>query len=98
MKKILFFTFAVLALSSCTKTWEYKTIVIDGITVTKFSTSQLALPDSTLNLMGKEGWELTANYTTIETVHPNLGNEEYVNGLQPNVRTNFVFFVFKRKN
>ena len=43
-----------------------------------------------------EGWELVACYDSIETVFPNFGDDKYVTGLQPNVRTSTVFFVFKR--
>jgi len=32
-----------------------------------------------------------------ETVHPNFGNEQYVSGIEPNVRTAEIDFVFKRK-
>ena len=33
----------------------------------------------------------------IETVHPNFGNEEYANGIQPNVRNSRVTLIFKRE-
>lgn len=45
---------------------------------------------------GKEGWELVNVYTTVETVFPNFGNNEYVTGLRTNTRTSTINFVFKR--
>lgn len=54
------------------------------------------MEDSQLNEMGSQGWELVDVYTMTETIHPNFGNSSYVTGLQPNVRTSEVAFVFKR--
>jgi len=34
--------------------------------------------------------------TEIETVHPNFGDEQYVTGLQPNVRQRSVTLIFKK--
>lgn len=96
MKKVLFAILAVAFFSSCTKEWEYKTVALEGQSITKYSSNEFQLPDSTLNAMGKDGWELATSYTAIETTHPNFGNEEYVTGLQPNVRTSSIVFVFKR--
>lgn len=96
MKNILFTLLGIALLSSCTKIWEYKTVSIEGQSITKYSSNEFQLPDSTLNAMGKEGWELSTSYTTTETTHPNFGSEEYVTGLQPNVRTKSIVFVFKR--
>lgn len=54
-----------------------------------------AIPNS-LNLYGKEGWELVNVYTTIETVFPNFGDKDYHTGIKDNTRTNAINFVFKR--
>lgn len=50
-----------------------------------------------LNSYGKDGWELVNIYSTIETVFPNFGNEEYHSGIKENTRTQTINFVFKRK-
>jgi len=46
--------------------------------------------------LGLEGWELVAVAPLTETVHPNFGDEKYVTGLQPNVRTASFWLIFKR--
>jgi hypothetical protein len=87
---------------SCNSNWEYKVI--------KFETSNYESSgreafycdvnqpsDSLLNVYGSQGWELIDTYVEIETAHPNFGNDEYVTGLQPNVRTGNVVLIFKRK-
>lgn len=47
-----------------------------------------SIPNS-LNLYGKEGWELVNVYTTVETVYPKSENDA-------NTRSNTINFVFKR--
>lgn len=54
-----------------------------------------SIPNS-LNLYGKEGWELVSVYTTTETVFPNFGDPSYHTGVTENTRTNTINFVFKR--
>lgn len=54
-----------------------------------------AIPNS-LNLYGKDGWELVSAYTTVETVFPNFGDASYHTGVKENTRTNTINFVFKR--
>lgn len=100
MKKILLIAFVGLFFFSCTTKWEYKTISVKGEeqeTMAKFQTNKFDVSDESLNLFGKDGWELVGIYEKTETVHPNYGNDEYVSGLQPNVRTAEINFVFKRK-
>lgn len=97
MRKALLLTITILALTSCTKTWEYKSVTLEGQSIAKYTTNILENPDSCLNVMAKDNWELVSTYTTVETVHPNFGNEEYVTGLQPNTRTNSVVLIFKRE-
>lgn len=98
MKKILFCLLTSFFLVSCgSNTWEYKVVSVKGEDAGKFSPTELKVTNENLNSIGKDGWELVGIYTTNETVHPNFGNEEYVSGLQPNVRTNSVNLVFKRK-
>lgn len=61
-----------------------------------FSPKSVNVPHAKLDSLGADGWELTDVYTTVETVHPNFGNAQYVTGLQPNTRTAEVYYVFKR--
>ncbi len=100
MKKIFLITIIGFFSFSCTTKWEYKTISVKGEaqeTMANFQANKFDVSDESLNLFGKDGWELVAIYEKTETVHPNYGNEEYVSGLQPNVRTAEINFVFKRK-
>lgn len=100
MKNLLLITFLGSMLFSCTSKWEYKTVSVRGEeheTMSKFSANKFDVSDESLNLFGEEGWELVGIYEKNETVHPNFGNEEYVSGIQPNVRTAEINFVFKRK-
>lgn len=100
MNKIILIAILGICIFSCTSKWEYKTLTVKGIkqeTMSKFITNKFDLSDETLNLYGKDGWELINIYEKLETVHPNFGNDNYVSGLQPNVRTSEINFVFKRK-
>lgn len=49
-----------------------------------------------LDKYGKEEWELVDTYLEMETVRTNYGNDKYVTGLQPNVRTQILVMIFKR--
>jgi len=98
MKNIVFSLFLALFLVSCgSDKWEYKTVSVNSESTDKFSPGEVKISNEDLNLFGQEGWELVGVYTITETVHPNFGNSEYVNGIQPNVRTGKVNFIFKRK-
>jgi hypothetical protein len=99
MKKMFFIAMLGLSIASCTSNWEYKVVTVKGADkeASKFDPNKFDVTDEILNLFGKDGWELVGVYPTTETVHPNFGNSEYVNGIQPNVRTAEVNFVFKRK-
>ncbi len=55
------------------------------------------LPEEMLNKLGSEGWELSSSYLEMETAWVNFGKNEYVTGLQPNIRPQRVVLVFKRK-
>lgn len=109
MKKITFALLAMLValtLASCSKKkepqqWEYKTLILNGENMVggyrDFVEQRIYIPkDEELDTLGKAGWELVGVYTRIGTVHPNFGNEKYVTGIQPNVRTTSIFYVFKR--
>lgn len=105
MKKIILSICICLAIASCTSKWEYK-IVSAGSKqfdeplskYAKFIENVFVVNDSLLNVYGAEGWELVDVYEKTETVHPNFGDDKYVTGIQPNVRTSEISFVFKKKN
>jgi hypothetical protein len=98
--KIILITVLGLLSFSCTSKWEYKTVSVKGEeqeSLEKFQANTFDVSDESLNLFGKDGWELVGIYEKTETVHPNFGNDQYVSGIQPNVRTSEINFVFKRK-
>ncbi len=100
MRKALLIAILGISISSCSSKWEYKTVSVKGkedATMAKFQSNKFDVSDESLNLFGKDGWELVGIYEKTETVHPNFGNDEYVSGLQPNVRTAEINFVFKRR-
>lgn len=98
MKKLLLCLFVAIATASCgTDNWEYKIVTVNAEDANKNSAREVKVSSDDLNLFGQEGWELVGIYTLTETVHPNFGDNKYVTGLQPNVRTSGVDFVFKRK-
>lgn len=98
MKKQLFGCIALVALTACAnKKWEYNTVRVQTDVENKFSPREVSVSNRLLDSMGNERWELVGMYNEIETVHPNFGDEHYVTGLQPNVRTLDVSFVFKRR-
>lgn len=104
MKKLIYLFVAVavaMSVASCSKSekvqqWEYKTLEIVGTSFSDFYPCHIEVPQGEMNRLGAEGWELVDVYTRVGTVHPNFGNEKYVTGLQPNVRTTAVYYVFKR--
>lgn len=78
--------------------WEYK--VVSDYKENTYPTqhpNNFYSNDSLLAALGNEGWELVDTYTILETVHPNFGNSSYVTGLQPNVRTKELVFIYKRR-
>ena len=99
MKKIFFLASAI-TIFSCTKKWEYKIVKVKGAeqgALGKFQSNNFDVSDTALNLFGKDGRELVSVFEKTETVHPNFGNNQYVSGIQPNVRTAEIDFVLKRK-
>lgn len=99
MRKIYLIALLSVALLSCFDKWEYKMVAVKGKEqdAAKFESNAFDITDESLNLFGKNGWELVGIFEKTETVHPNFGNDQYVSGLQPNVRTAEINFVFKRK-
>jgi hypothetical protein len=50
-----------------------------------------------LDVIGQDGWELAGTWLEPETAWANFGNDKYVTGLQPNVRSQRLGMVFKRR-
>lgn len=59
--------------------------------------STIKIDTADLAKMGREGWEIAASYLENETAWPNFGNNDYVTGLQPNVRPQKLVVIFKRQ-
>ncbi|MEN3333530.1 MAG: hypothetical protein V7641_2895 [Blastocatellia bacterium] len=66
-----------------------------GAAAMKFAT--IKVEESRLTSMGDEGWELVSSWLEMETAYPNFGKEEYVTGLQPNIRPQRAVLLFKRQ-
>lgn len=58
-------------------------------TAIKIDTEQMAA-------LGVSGWELVGSFLEMETAFANFGKDEYVTGLQPNIRPQRVVLIFKR--
>lgn len=101
MKNIIVILLTFLLLS-CNSNWEYKVVKFETNNFENSGREAFCCDvnqpsDSLLNVYGSQGWELVNTYVEIETAHPNFGNGEYVTGLQPNVRTNNIVFIFKKR-
>lgn len=85
-----------------TTKWEYKIVRANGLIDPnyedhrEFASKYVIIDDEELNKLGADGWELVDTYDELETVYPNWGNEKYVTGIQPNVRTMSVVLILKR--
>jgi hypothetical protein len=88
-----------------TQKWEYMTLDVQaeaglaaalGANYEKIADKTIPDMTSRANSLGAQGWELVAAYLEIQTKHPNFGKEEYVSGLQPNVRPQKLVCIFKR--
>jgi hypothetical protein len=49
-----------------------------------------------LKELGERGWEVCGVFLEPETAYPNFGNETYVTGLQPNVRSQSAVILLKK--
>jgi hypothetical protein len=86
--------------------WEYKTVEIladTDISANSDSAKRLSYKTikdyklrSELSSLGSDGWELVSTFLEVETAHPNFGKEDYVTGLNPNVRPQKLVCILKR--
>ena len=65
--------------------------------MSKFISDKFYVSDETLSLYGKEGLELINIYEKIDNFHLNFENDNYISGIQLNVRRSEINFVFKWK-
>ena len=49
-----------------------------------------------LKELGEDGWEVCGVFLEPETAYPNFGNETYVTGLQPNIRSQSAVILLKK--
>ncbi len=95
----------VLFTASCSRednAWEYKVVAVgseghERLRIGAMNYSSVTPSEADFNLLGKQGWELASSYLEMETSWANFGKDEYVTGLQPNVRPQRVVFIFKRR-
>jgi hypothetical protein len=81
--------------------WEYKKVTFQSqgherIGPGALRYSSIEMDENLLNLMGKEGWEMVDSHLEMETAFPNFGKDDFVNGLQPNIRPQSLTLLFKR--
>jgi len=81
--------------------WEYCTITFlskdesrTGLGAMK--ATSIEYNNTEVSKLGAAGWELATSYLEMETAYPNFGKDEYVTGLQPNVRPQKLVLIFKR--
>ena len=76
--------------------YEYKVVTVESTLSNKYEASITA--DSLHKILTKHSnWELVDAVTEIATEHPNFGNSQYVTGLQPDVRTQQIKLILRRK-
>lgn len=81
--------------------WEYKKVTFtaegyDRIGTGALKYSSIQIDDHLLNMMGEEGWEMVGSHLEMETAFPNFGKEDFLTGLQPNIRPQSLTVLFKR--
>ena len=82
--------------------WEYATesivadVPIENLFNKKHSYKTIPRFASSLDSRGQNGWELVDTFLEHETAHPNFGKDDYVTGIQPNVRPQRLVLIFKR--
>mgnify|MGYP001252815958 FL=1 len=95
--------FGILFSGSSQPRWEYQYIrefqetPRDRNGSDAFKATMINPSPSKINALGEQGWELAGCYLEPETAWPNFGKDEYVTGLQPNVRAQSIVMIFKRR-
>lgn len=81
--------------------WEYKKVTFpaagdDRIGAGALKFSSIQVDEHLLDMLGRDGWEMTSSHLEMETAFPNLGNDGSTTGIQPNVRPQSLTVIFKR--
>ncbi|NLM88925.1 MAG: zinc-ribbon domain-containing protein [Syntrophomonadaceae bacterium] len=82
--------------------WEYKVVKMfpeeqnDRTGWSSNAYNTIDVDEAILIRLGDAGWELVSSTMEVETAWPNSGNENYVTGIQPNVRPQCLILIFKR--
>lgn len=96
----MFGAIVTIALCACTEQWQYKTVEIEGEENESYGTffsKDFSNQDDRLNKMGKDGWELVSCYPIVETVYPDLGEQNIILHIKTNTRTRAIHYVFKKR-
>jgi hypothetical protein len=88
-----------------TPQWEYRTIRVltsqqserTGLQAMKYSSIDSDSLAAQMQALGREGWEIVGSTVEMETAWPNFGRDDYVTGLQPNIRPQSMLVILKRK-
>ena len=83
--------------------WEYQTIRYSNSALQRYGegageADMVNVDVNQLTSLGSQGWELVSSYLEMETSYVNFGKNEYVTGIQPNIRPQSVICIFKRKS
>lgn len=83
--------------------WEYQTIRYSNSALQRYGeeageADMVNVDVNQLTSLGSQGWELVSTYLEMETSYVNFGKNEYVTGIQPNIRPQSVICIFKRKS
>lgn len=82
--------------------WEYMTLYYHsenivrrtGVEAAEYVSIDASAAD--LNWHGSLGWEIVTSYLETETAYPNFGSDDYVTGIQPNIRPQRLVLILKR--
>jgi len=84
--------------------WEYTSFRVftaqvsdrNGSEAFKYSSINDAKLDDALKEAGLGGWQVVSVALEMETAWPNFGKEDYVTGLQPNIRPQSLLVILRR--
>jgi hypothetical protein len=81
--------------------WEYCTLTFlskdeSRTGLGSMKPTSIEYNNTEVSKLGAAGWELVTSYLEMETAYPNFGKDEYVTGLQTNVRPQKLVLIFKR--
>lgn len=88
-----------------THRWDYLTLRVltsqqserNGLQAMRYSSIDAENLVDQLRARGEEGWEVVGVSLEMETAWPNFGRDDYVTGLQPNIRPQSMLVILKRR-